>query len=296
MEMKKSMFQGSGVALVTPFTPDNKPDFEKYEELINFHIAKKTDAIFVCATTGEAPTLNDTEHLELVKKAIDVAKGRIPIIAGTGSNDTAHAVMMTKEVEKMGADGVLLVTPYYNKTTQRGLEVHYKEIASSTDLPCCLYNVPSRTGVHIEIETLKKLYEEKNIVAIKEASGNMSYVSKIAAEIPEIDIYSGNDDIIVPLMSIGAKGVISVVANIIPNDIHDMCTHALSGDFKKASQMQLKMLKLVNSLFLEVNPIPVKEAMNLMGLNVGKCRLPLYDMDEKNLFKLKEAMKEYKLL
>ena len=294
--MKKSLFQGSGVALVTPFTKDNKPDFEKYEELINFHIAHKTDAIFVCATTGEAPTLNDSEHLELVKKAINVAKGRIPIIAGTGSNDTAHAIMMSREVEKMGADGLLLVTPYYNKTTQRGLEVHYKEIAASTDLPCCVYNVPSRTGVHIEVETLKRMYEHKNIVAIKEASGNMSYVSKIANEIPEIDIYSGNDDIIVPIMCMGGKGVISVAANIIPEDVHDMCISALNGDFKKAAEMQLDMLKLVNALFLEVNPIPVKEAMNIMGLSVGKCRLPLYDMDEKNVIKLKNEMKNYKLI
>lgn len=291
--MKKTLFTGSGVAIVTPFTQDNRPNFEKFEELVCYHIENGTDAIVVCGTTGEAPTLNDTEHLELVKKAVDVSKGRIPIIAGTGSNDTSHAIMMTREVERMGVDGVLLVTPYYNKTTQRGLVEHYNKIASSSDLPCILYHIPSRTGVSMEVDTVKRLWENENIVAIKEASGSLSYASKIAAEIPEMDIYSGNDDIIVPLMSIGAKGVISVVANILPKDTHNLCKLCLDGQFEEAKKLQLKMLELINTLFCEVNPIPIKEAMNIMGMNVGDVRLPLYKMEEKNIEKLKKAMIGY---
>lgn len=291
--MKKTLFTGSGVAIVTPFTTDNKPDFEKFEELVCYHIENKTDAIIVCGTTGEAPTLNDTEHLQIVKKAVEASKGRIPIIAGTGSNDTEHAVMMTREVEKMGVDGVLLVTPYYNKTTQRGLVAHYNKIASSSDLPCILYHIPSRTGVSMEVDTVKRLWENENIVAIKEASGSLSYASRIAAEIPEMAIYSGNDDIIVPLMSIGAKGVISVVANILPEDTHDLCELCLKGNFEEAKALQLKMLEFINALFCEVNPIPIKEAMNIMGMNVGDVRLPLYKMEEKNIEKLKKAMIGY---
>lgn len=291
--MKKTLFTGSGVALITPFTKDNRPDYEKYAELVEFHIKNGTDAIVACATTGEAPTLNDTEHLKLVKTAIEASKGRIPLIAGTGSNDTAHAVMMTKECEKLGADGILLVTPYYNKTSQRGLVVHYNEIAKSTDLPCILYNVPSRTGVNIEIDTLKELSKTKNIVGIKEASGNVAFASKIASQIPEMTIYSGNDDIIVPLMSVGAKGVISVVANILPKDTHNLCEFCLKGDFENAKNIQLKMLEFINALFSDVNPIPIKEAMNIAGMNVGDVRLPLYRMEDSKKEKLKIAMKKY---
>ncbi len=291
--MKKALFTGSGVALITPFTKDNRPNLEKYEELIEFHVKNGTDAIIACATTGEAPTLTDSEHLQLVKTAVKASNGRIPIIAGTGSNDTAHAIMMTKEVTKMGVDGILLVTPYYNKTSQRGLVVHYNEIAKSTDLPCILYNVPSRTGVNIEINTLKELSKTKNILGIKEASGNVGYASKIASKIPEMTIYSGNDDIIVPLMSIGAKGVISVVANILPKDTHDLCELCLKGDFEKAKNLQLKMLDFINALFSDVNPIPIKEAMNICDMNVGDVRLPLYKTEDGIKEKLKETMKNY---
>ena len=285
-------FTGSGVALVTPFDGD-KINFKRIGELIEMHIAAGTDAIIICGTTGEAPALADRDHLDILKYTVDKAAGRIPIIAGTGSNDTAHAIWFSQEAEQFGADGVLCVTPYYNKTTQKGLYEHYKAIAESISIPVILYNIPSRTGVNIAVETLKKLAGIDNIVAIKEASGDFGYAARIAAEVPELYIYSGNDNMVVPLMSLGAKGVISVVANILPTDTRDLCQYCLDGDFINGRELQLKMLELINSLFIEVNPIPIKAAMNLMGMDVGEARLPLVGMSEANLKKLKSAMQGY---
>lgn len=296
--MKSTLFTGSAVALVTPF--DNisgRIDYGKLEELTEFHIANGTDAIVVCGTTGEAPTLDDDEHCKAVEVVIGAASGRIPVIAGTGSNNTAHAVMMTEIAEKLGADGILSVTPYYNKATQNGLYQHYKTIAECTKLPIILYNVPSRTGVNIQPATVSRLADIDNIVAIKEASGNISQVAQVAALCGDrIDIYSGNDDQIVPIMSLGGKGVISVIANVAPQQTHDLVAKYLEGDVKASLDMQLEMIELVGALFCEVNPIPVKAAMNMMGFDVGGTRLPLCDMAENNYNTLKTAMKNYGLI
>lgn len=286
---KKVLFTGSAVAIVTPFD-GFKTDLEKLGELIEMHIAKKTDAIVICGTTGEASTMPDEEHLAAIKYTCDRVAGRVPVIAGTGSNDTEHAIRLSKAAEEFGADGILTVTPYYNKTTQKGLYEHFKAIAESITIPVVLYNVPSRTGMSIGIETLKKLAEIDNIVAIKEASGDISLTVKIAAEIPDLAIYSGNDDMIVPMMSMGALGVISVLANVEPEKTHDMCEYCLNGDYKSAAKLQTELLELVNALFIEVNPIPVKTALNLMGWNVGNLRAPLTEMEPENLSKLKSAL------
>ena len=296
--MKSTLFTGSAVALVTPF--DNISghiNFDKLEELTEYHIANGTDAIVVCGTTGEAPTLEDDEHCKAVEVVINAASGRIPVIAGTGSNNTAHAVMMTEIAEKLGADGILSVTPYYNKATQNGLYQHYKTIAECTKLPIILYNVPSRTGVNIQPATVSRLADIDNIVAIKEASGNISQVAQVAALCGDrIDIYSGNDDQIVPVMSLGGKGVISVIANVAPQQTHDVVAKYLAGDVKGSLAMQLEMMELVGALFCEVNPIPVKAAMNVMGFDVGGTRLPLCDMSESNFNILKTAMENYGLI
>lgn len=296
--MKATLFTGSAVALVTPFDKTGKHiDFDKLGELVEYHIANSTDALVVCGTTGEAPTLEDDEHCEAVKYSIDKCAGRIPVIAGTGSNNTDHAVMMTKIAEQCGADGILSVTPYYNKTTQRGLYEHYKTIANATSLPIILYNVPSRTGVNIAPDTVKALSDIDNITAIKEASGNISQVAQVAALCGDnIDIYSGNDDQIVPIMSLGGKGVISVVANVAPKQTHDLVKKFIDGDYKGSLKMQIDMIELINALFCEVNPIPVKTAMNIMGFEVGPTRLPLCDMSDNNLQRLRTAMKNYGLI
>ncbi len=287
---KKLPFSGSGVALVTPFD-GLKTNYEELGKLIEFHIENKTDAIIICGTTGEASTMPDEEHLAAIKYTVEKAAGRITVIAGTGSNDTAHAVELSKKAEEYGADGLLQVTPYYNKATQKGLIAHFGAVAEAVSIPIILYNVPSRTGVSIAVDTLKTLAEKyDNIVAIKEASGNISYTAKVAAEVPELYIYSGNDDMVVPVMSLGGKGVISVVANIMPEETHNMCQYFLDGDEVKARELQLKMLDIINTLFIEVNPIPVKTAMRLLGYNVGNMRLPLTEMDEKNLEKLKASL------
>ncbi|MBQ3426150.1 MAG: 4-hydroxy-tetrahydrodipicolinate synthase [Clostridia bacterium] len=288
-------FTGSAVAIITPFD-GNKTNFEELGKLIEWHIEKKTDAIVICGTTGEASTMPDPEHLEAIKFTCEKAAGRITVIAGTGSNETAHAVKLSKEAESYGADGLLHVTPYYNKTTQKGLVEHFTTIANSVNIPIILYNVPSRTGMTISIDTLKELSKIDNIVAIKEASGNIGYVAKIAAEIPELHIYSGNDDMIVPVMSLGGKGVISVLANVMPDETHEMCQAFLDGDCEKACEMQLKYLDLINDLFIEVNPIPVKTAMRYMGWNTGNLRLPLAEMEEKNSKKLRETLKKHGLI
>ena len=292
---KKLPFTGSGVAIVTPFD-GQKTNYDALGELIEWHIANKTDAIIICGTTGEASTMPDEEHLAAIEYTVKKAAGRIPVIAGTGSNETAHAVALSKSAEKLGADGLLQVTPYYNKTTQKGLIAHFTAIANAVNIPIILYNVPSRTGVNISIPGLKELAKIDNIVAIKEASGNISYTVKVAAEVPELYIYSGNDDMIVPVMSLGGKGVISVLANVMPKETHEMCEAYLNGNCDKATKMQLEYLELINDLFIEVNPIPVKTALNLMGKNAGNLRLPLVDMEEGNLEKLKKSLAKHGLI
>lgn len=293
--MKTLPFTGSGVAIVTPFDGD-KTNYDVLGELIEWHIASGTDAIIICGTTGEASTMPDEEHLAAIEYTVKKAAGRIKVIAGTGSNETAHAVALSKRAEELGADALLQVTPYYNKTTQKGLVAHFGAIANAVKIPIILYNIPSRTGVSISIDALKELAKIDNIVAIKEASGNISYTAKVAAEVPELYIYSGNDDMIIPIMSLGGKGVISVLANVMPKETHEMCAAYLEGDTAKATSMQLEYLDLINKLFIEVNPIPVKTALNLMGKNAGNLRLPLIDMDEKNLEALKASMAKYGLI
>lgn len=291
--MKKTVFKGSGVALVTP-VKDNKVDFEKLGELLDFHVANKTDAIILCGTTGEAPTLPDDEHLKIFDYAMDRVGGKIPLIGGTGSNYTDHAIEFSKYAQKAGMDAVLCVTPYYNKTSQNGLVTHYSAIANAIDIPVILYNVPSRTGVGLQLPALEQLSKVENIVAIKEASGNIAFMTKIAANI-DMDIYSGNDDMIVPCLSIGGIGVISVVANIIPKDVHDMCELYFEGKTKESAAMQLKMMDLVEKMFIEVNPIPVKNAMNMMGFDVGDLKLPLVDLEEANAKKVRKSLLDYGL-
>ena len=291
-DMKTLPFTGSGVAIVTPFD-GNKTDYDALGELIEWHIASGTDAIIICGTTGEASTMPDSEHLAAIEYTVKKAAGRIPVIAGTGSNDTAHAVELSKKAEELGADALLQVTPYYNKTTQKGLIAHFTAIANAVKIPIILYNIPSRTGVAIAIDTLKELAKLDNIVAVKEASGNISYTAKLAAEVPELYIYSGNDDMILPVLSLGGKGVISVLANIMPKETHEMCEAYFNGDAAKATKMQLEYLGLINDLFIEVNPIPVKTALNMMGKKAGNLRLPLIDMDEKNKEKLAASMKKF---
>lgn len=294
--MKKTIFQGAATALVTPIN-EKGVNFDALENIVNYQIQKGIDALVVCGTTGEAPTLEDSEHLDAIECVVSVSKGKVPVIAGTGSNNTNHAIMMNKEAQKRGASGLLWVAPYYNKSTQRGLIKHYEALAKSTSLPAILYNVPSRTGSDIKPETVEALCKIDNIVAIKEATGDLARCVEILDRCQgDIDVYSGNDDIIVPMMSVGAKGVISVLSNIMPFETHKMCEYALNGDFKSASDLQIKYFKLVKALFCEVNPIPVKTAMNLMGFNAGKLRLPLYEMEEKNLEFLKEEMKKHNLI
>ncbi len=285
-------FTGSGVAIITPFD-GLKTNYDELGKLIEFHIENGTDAVIICGTTGEASTMPDEEHLAAIKFTVDKAAGRIPVIAGTGSNDTAHAVELTKKAEEYGADGILSVTPYYNKTTQKGLVAHFTAIANAVKIPIILYNVPSRTGMSFGIDTLKELARVENIVAVKEASGNIGYMAKIAAQVPELYIYSGNDDMIVPTLSLGGKGVISVVANILPRETHNICEYYFNGDTDKSRDLQLDMLELINNLFIEVNPTPIKTAMNLMGFNAGNLRMPLVDMDEANKERLKKSMTDF---
>lgn len=276
--MKKPVFTGSAVAIVTPFYPDGSINYEAFRALIEDQIAGGTDAIVVCGTTGEAPTLGDAEHLDAVRFTIETVAGRIPVIAGTGSNDTAHAIHFSQEAEAAGADAVLLVTPYYNKTSQAGLIAHYTAIAQATSLPCILYNVPSRTGVNITPATLKELAKLPNINAIKEASGNISQVAEMAALCgDEINIYSGNDDQIVPMLALGGKGVISVLANVAPKATHDICALWFAGKTQESLALQLQAMPLCKALFADVNPIPVKWALNHLGWQAGPCRLPLIE-------------------
>lgn len=291
-----SIFEGSGVAIVTPFN-DNGVNYKKLKELLEWHIKEGTDAIIICGTTGEATTMSEEEKKLTIKFTVDVVNKRIPVIAGTGSNNTLSSIEMSKYAESVGVDGLLVITPYYNKTNSRGLIKHFEAINNSVNTPIILYNVPSRTGVNITPENLKELSTLSNVVAIKEASGNISQVVKMKALCGDkIDIYSGNDDQAIPILSLGGKGVISVLANIIPNAVHTMIKSYLNGDVKKALDLQLENLKLSNTLFIETNPIPIKTALNLIGKDVGPLRLPLYEMSDSNLMKLKDTLKEYNLL
>ena len=295
--MKNTIFTGAGVAIITPMLQDGSVDFEGLKKLIDFQIDNGTDAIIICGTTGESSTLSDEEHRDCIRCAVEHTHNRIPVIAGTGSNDTKYAIELSREAQELGADGLLLVTPYYNKCTQRGLIAHYTAIADSVDIPIILYNVPSRTGVAIDVATVKALGQHKNIVAVKEASGNLSQVAEIAALVgPDFDIYSGNDDQILPVLSLGGKGVISVLSNVAPKQTHDMVMHYLNGDTKAATKLQLDAIELISALFCEVNPIPVKTALNEMGYAVGPCVAPLCEMEPKNLETLRTALKNYGLL
>ena len=291
-----SIFKGSAVAIVTPFNQEGV-DFKKFEELLEWHVKSGTDAIVVCGTTGEASTMTEQERKDTIKLTVDVINKRIPVIAGTGTNNTAASIKMSQWAESIGVDGLLVITPYYNKTTQKGLIAHFKAISDSVNTPIIIYNVPGRTGMNITAKTLAALSDEKNIVAIKEASGNISQIAEMKALCGDkIDIYSGNDDQIIPLMALGGIGVISVLANVIPKDVHDLAQLFLEGKTKEALKIQLDTLSLTNALFIETNPIPVKTAMNLMGMKVGHLRLPLCDMTEGNLEILKTEMKKYGLL
>jgi len=286
-----AIFEGSGVAIVTPFT-ENGVDFEKLSKLIEFHIANKTDAIIICGSTGEAATMDDEEHVAAIKCAVDTVAGRIPVIAGTGSNDTKYGIELTKKAQKLGADAALVVTPYYNKCTPDGLVAHYKAIAGSVDIPIILYNVPSRTNVNISPYVLSKLADQENIVAIKEC--NLSQVPEIYSECGDrYTLYSGEDGLAIPMVSLGAKGVISVVANVIPEFTSTMIHSYLNGDIKKARDMQIEVIPLVKAMFCEVNPIPVKESLNILGIDVGHCRMPLCDMSEAGRAKMTEVLKSY---
>ncbi len=290
--MKKPIFTGSGVAIITPFT-ENGVNYDKLEELIEMHVKYGTDAIIVCGTTGESATMPDEEHKEVIRFTVSKTAGRIPVIAGTGSNDTKHAVELSRYAESVGADGLLIVAPYYNKTTQKGLYAHIKAVADSVKIPIILYNIPGRTGgLSFSIDTLKKLSEIPNINAIKEATGDLAFVAKIAAE-TDLVIYAGNDDIIVPVMSLGGSGVISVLSNILPAETHEICALFESGELERSRELFLKQLSLINALFIEVNPIPIKTAMNELGYGAGPLRMPLCDMEESNLNVLKAELKKH---
>ncbi len=284
------LFTGSGVALITPFDENGEVNYSRFREILEFHVINHTDAIIVTGTTGEGSTLNDEEKISVIEFTVNIINNRIPVIAGTGSNDTRHAAEFSKRVEKLGVDGLLVVTPYYNKGNENGIYEHYKTLAEGVKIPVILYNVPSRTGVNLSIPLLKRLAQIENITALKEASGDISYVAEVAREVPELDIYSGNDDMVVPVLSLGGKGVISVSANIIPDISHDITVSFLKGDVKKARELQLKYNDLVNALFLETNPVPIKEAMNFLGYEVGNCRLPLGVMEEANRRKLTDIL------
>ena len=287
-----AIFKGAGVAIVTPMYEDGKVNYDKLEELLEFQIANSTDAIIICGTTGESSTMTHGEHLKTIKFAIDKVNKRVPVIAGTGSNCTETAIMMSKEAASYGADALLVVTPYYNKATQKGLIAHYTDIAKHTDLPIILYNVPSRTGCKLESSTIAKLVKEvDNIVGVKEATGDIAMAAQIMYDTQgDIDMYSGNDDMIVPMLSIGGKGVISVLSNVAPEDTHNICAEYFAGNVEKSRELQIKYLELIHSLFCEVNPIPVKKALELMGFYGGNVRLPLTQLEPAHTERLKKAM------
>lgn len=293
--MKKTIFTGAGVAIVTPFNKDLSVNYDKLGELIEYQIKNNTDAIIICGTTGEASTLTDDEHKDCIRFAVEKVSGRVPVIAGTGSNDTAYAIELTRYAKEVGADAYLNVTPYYNKTTQRGLIKHFTAIADAVELPAILYNVPGRTGMTIAPDTYKELCKHPNIVATKEASGKVDDVVRIRDLCgDDLDIYSGEDGLITPMLSLGAKGVISVLSNIKPQETHDICETYFRGNVSASAALQIKYSKLIDALFCETNPIPVKAALNILGFDVGECRLPLYEMGEANLARLKAAIEDVK--
>ncbi len=288
------IFKGSATAIITPFKDDYSINFKKLEELIEFQILNNTDAIVICGTTGESSTLNRDEKLTLIKRTVEIVNNRIPVIAGSGSNSTEYAIGMSKECEKLGVSALLIVTPYYNKCSQDGLFLHYEKIAKAVKIPIILYNVPSRTGVNISTDTVIKLSKLSNICGIKEASSNISQIAEISSLVQDdFAIYSGNDDQTLPILSLGGMGVISVISNILPNEMHALCNSYFSGDIVKAKNIQLKYLDLMKNLFIDVNPIPIKEAMNILGYNVGPTRLPLSKISDYNMEKLKASLNKY---
>lgn len=289
------LFRGAGVALATPFYEDGSINYEEFDKLIEFQIENKTDAIIVAGTSGEASTLTHGEHIQLIQHCVETVNRRIPVIAGTGSNCTQTAIMLSREAERAGADGVLVVSPYYNKATQNGLYTHFKMIAESITIPMLLYNVPSRTGCNIQPETILRLCRDvENIVGVKEACGNLSQIAKLLSLAEgKIDVYSGNDDQTVPILALGGKGVISVLSNVAPKQTHDMCQFYFNGNVKESAEIQLRSIELIEALFCEVNPIPVKAALNLMGFQMGIPRMPLTELEEMNRKKLEEALEKY---
>lgn len=295
--MKKRIFTGAGVAIVTPMNKDGGVNYDKLKELIEEQIAEKTDAIIICGTTGESPTLSNDEHVKAIECAVKTANSRVPVVAGAGSNDTSYAVSLSKEAEHLGVDGLLIVTPYYNKASQIGLVRHYNKIADSVSIPVIVYDVPSRTGVHIAPETFFELSKHENIVAVKAASGDISQVASIRALCgDDLDVYSGNDDQITPILSLGGIGVISVLSNVVPKLTHDICQYYFDGKVKESAALQLKLLDLAHALFVDVNPIPVKEAMNMMGKDVGECRLPLGELTTQKMEILKNVLIKHQLI
>ncbi|MBP3690120.1 MAG: 4-hydroxy-tetrahydrodipicolinate synthase [Schwartzia sp.] len=294
--MKKLIFKGAGVAIVTPFTEDGI-NFPEFGRMIDAQIAGHTDAIIVAGTTGEAATMSDAEHKEAIKFAVEHTNGRVPVVAGTGSNDTAYAIQLSQYAEKVGADGLLLVTPYYNKCTQKGLVQHFNKIADSVNIPCILYDVPSRTGVSIKVPAYAELSKHPNIVAVKEANGDLSSILRLRFAVgDELAVYSGNDDQIVPILSLGGMGVISVLSNVAPKETHDICQLYFDGKVKEAAELQIAFTDLADALFCETNPIPAKTAMRLMGYAAGPLRMPLSEMEPENLEKLKKALKAHNLI
>lgn len=292
-----AIFRGAGVAIVTPFKADGSVDFDNYGQLIEWQIAEGTDAIISCGTTGEASTMTDEEQIETVAYCVDKVKGRVPVIAGAGSNDTNHGINLSREIEKIGADALLQVTPYYNKATQKGLIQHYTAIADSVNIPMILYSVPGRTGVNIKPPTVLELSKHPNIVAIKEASGNISQCAEIARLVPEdFAIYSGNDDMVTPLLALGGDGVISVLSNVAPKATHDMVQKFFDGDIRGAIEIQLKAKPLIDALFAEVNPIPVKAALDIMGRSKMNFRLPLCEPEESTMKLLEKELKAFGIL
>ncbi|MBR4874199.1 MAG: 4-hydroxy-tetrahydrodipicolinate synthase [Clostridia bacterium] len=292
---RKTLFTGAGTALITPFTEDGV-NFDALEKIIDFQIEGNIDALIICGTTGEASTMPDREHLSVIEHAVKYTNGRVPVIAGTSSNDTAHCVELSTEAQKIGADGLLIATPYYNKCTQKGLTMHIDKVLEKVDIPIILYNIPGRTGMQFAIDTIKDLATDDRIAGVKEASGNLEYLTNLCHACPDLDIYSGNDDMVVPLLSLGGKGVISVLSNVAPKETHDMCQKYFDGDVKGSLSLQMKYLDLIHALFSEVNPIPVKTAMNLMGYNAGVLRLPLCEMEDKNAEVLKREMQKCGLI
>ncbi len=293
--MKTPIFTGAGVAIITPMNADGSINYDEFGRIIDNQIENGTDAIIVCGTTGEASTMTDDEHIEAIRFTVDRVAKRIPVIAGTGSNDTSYAIELSKQAEAVGADALLQVTPYYNKTSQRGLAAHFTAIADAVNIPIILYNVPSRTSVSISIETYKECAKHPNIVAVKEASGNFSLAAQIAAH-TDLVMYSGNDDQVLALLALGAKGVISVSSNVIPKEKHDMVALYLAGEHEKALELQKKYLDMENAMFIDVNPIPVKEAMNMVGWKAGECRLPLYKMEDAKIAKLRAELEKVGLI